>query len=190
MRVLGASKNVRIPSTALILRRATIIDLWRFELRAVRIRLDAKCERPDERRFDRDRTNLHCGTFRARCRRVDHSPGVPVCGAPSQASPMGICFEDSSDTVRWALIWLGMGDCRGDIDALRADDPEKAELAEIIDALPTAGSRSVILRIASREPSDARGFRGLPSDVTGAFATSSFGRYCMVPWDDHRGDID
>ena len=86
-------------------------------------------------------------------------------------------FEDWSDTVRSALIWLGMGDCRGDVDAMRADDPEKAELAEIIDALPTG--RFTVREIAhnvSESPELREVFAGFIGR-NGVFATKSFGRY-------------
>jgi putative DNA primase/helicase len=82
-----------------------------------------------------------------------------------------------SDTVRSALIWLGMGDCRGDIDAMRSDDPEKVELAEIIDALPP-GRFTVrdIARSVTENPETREVFAGFVGR-NGVFATKSFGRY-------------
>ncbi|MES0031194.1 hypothetical protein [Mesorhizobium sp. M0040] len=70
-------------------------------------------------------------------------------GAPNRASPMG-GFEDWSDLVRSSLIWLGLADCRGDVAAQRAADPEKDELAEIIEALPNGPftTREIALRVA------------------------------------------
>lgn len=178
VRVLGASKNVRIPSTALICATGNNLSIHGdLNRRAIRIRLDAKCERPDERRFDRDPTSL---ASRKRAELVAAALTVVraylSAGAPSQASPMG-SFEDWSDTVRSALIWLGMGDCRGDVDAMRADDPEKAELAEIIDALPTG--RFTVREIAhnvSESPEMREVFAGFIGR-NGVFATKSFGRY-------------
>ena len=192
VRVLGASKNVRIPSTALICATGNNLSIHGdLNRRAVRIRLDAKCERPDERRFDRDATSL---ALRKRSELVAAALTIVraylSAGAPSQASPMG-SFEDWSDTVRSALIWLGMGDCRGDIDALRADDPEKAELAEIIDALPTG--RFTVRDIAhsvSESPAMREVFAGFIGR-NGVFATKSFRSLSRtVSWDDHRGAID
>jgi putative DNA primase/helicase len=178
VRVLGASKNVRIPSTALICATGNNLSIHGdLNRRAIRIRLDAKCERPDERRFDRDPTSL---ALRKRAELVAAALTIVraylSAGAPSQASPMG-SFEDWSDTVRSALIWLGMGDCRGDVDAMRADDPEKAELAEIIDALPTG--RFTVREIAhsvSESPEMREVFAGFIGR-NGVFATKSFGRY-------------
>lgn len=178
VRVLGASKNVRIPSTALICATGNNLSIHGdLNRRAVRIRLDAKCERPDERRFDRDATGV---ALRKRAELVAAALTIVraylSAGAPSQASPMG-SFEDWSDTVRSALIWLGMGDCRGDVDAMRADDPEKAELAEIIDALPTG--RFTVREFAhsvSESPELREVFAGFVGR-NGVFATKSFGRY-------------
>ena len=178
VRVLGASKNVRIPSTALICATGNNLSIHGdLNRRTVRIGLDAKCERPDERRFDRDATSL---ALRKRAELVAAALTIVraylSAGAPSQASPMG-SFEDWSDTVRSALIWLGMGDCRGDIEAMRADDPEKAELAEIIDALPTG--RFTVRDIAhsvSESPEMREVFAGFVGR-NGVFATKSFGRY-------------
>ncbi|MEH2574440.1 hypothetical protein [Bradyrhizobium sp. AZCC 1708] len=178
VRVLGASKNVRIPSTALICATGNNLSIHGdLNRRAIRIRLDAKCERPDERRFDRNPTSL---ALRKRAELVVAALTIVraylAAGAPSQASPMG-SFEDWSDTVRSALIWLGMGDCRGDVDAMRADDPEKAELAEIIDALPTG--RFTVREIAhnvSESPELREVFAGFIGR-NGVFATKSFGRY-------------
>lgn len=178
VRVLGASKNVRIPSTALICATGNNLSIHGdLNRRSVRIRLDAKCERPDERRFDRDATGV---ALRKRSELVAAALTIIraylSAGAPSQASPMG-SFEDWSDTVRSALIWLGMGDCRGDVDAMRADDPEKAELAEIMDALPTG--RFTVREVAhsvSESPELREVFAGFVGR-NGVFATKSFGRY-------------
>ncbi|MBR1209470.1 hypothetical protein [Bradyrhizobium sp. JYMT SZCCT0180] len=178
VRVLGASKNVRIPSTALICATGNNLSIHGdLNRRAIRIRLDAKCERPDERRFDHDATAL---SLRKRAELVAAALTIVraylSAGAPSQASPMG-SFEDWSDTVRSALIWLGMGDCRGDVDAMRADDPEKAELAEIIDALPTG--RFTVREIAHSVAESPEMREVFVSFIArnGVFATKSFGRY-------------
>jgi len=88
-------------------------------------------------------------------------------------------FEDWSDTVRSALMWLGMGDCRGDIDAMRADDPEKIELAEIIAAMPPGRftsreiANTVAVDQAMRDTLESFIGRG------GVFSTKKFGRYLL-----------
>jgi putative DNA primase/helicase len=133
VRVLGASKNVRIPSTGLICATGNNLSIYGdLNRRTIRIRLDAKVERPEERPFDFDAIGL---ALRKRADLVAAALTVirahMLAGSPDRAPPMG-SFEAWSDTVRSSLIWLGMGDCRRDIDAQRADDPEKTELAEIV----------------------------------------------------------
>lgn len=138
VRVLGKSENVRIPSTALICATGNNLsivgDLVR---RTILIRMDARVERPDER--DGFRFNP---VDRALVRRVELVIAAltivrayRLAGTPDRASPMG-SFEDWSDHVRSALIWIGAGDARGNIDNMRAEDPERALLSEILSALP------------------------------------------------------
>ncbi|MBN8978919.1 MAG: hypothetical protein J0I08_20825, partial [Rhizobiales bacterium] len=181
VRVLGVSKNVRIPSTSLICATGNNLSIYGdLNRRTIRIRLDAHCERPDEREFSFDATSL---AMRKRADLVAAALTIVrahlVAGSPDRAPPMG-SFEDWSDTVRSALIWLGMGDCRGDVDAMRAEDPEKAELAEIIAAMPDGKftSREIGARIASgdtalREVLESFVVRG------GTFSTKKFGRYLL-----------
>lgn len=139
VRVLGKSENVKIPSTALICATGNNLsivgDLVR---RTILIRMDAGVERPDER--DGFRFNP---VDRALARRMELVVAAltivrayRLAGTPDRASPMG-SFEDWSDHVRSALIWLGAGDARGNVDEMRAEDPEKATLAEIMRALPS-----------------------------------------------------
>ncbi|BBF92835.1 hypothetical protein [Blastochloris tepida] len=178
VRVLGSSKNVRIPSTTLICATGNNLSVYGdLNRRTVRIRLDARSERPDERRFDFDATAV---ALRKRADLVAAALTVVraylVAGTPNRATPMG-SFEDWSDTVRSALLWLGAGDCRGDVGAQRAEDPEKAELAEIIAALPAGRFqvRDVARLVAGNE--EAREVFESFIGRGGTFASKRFGRY-------------
>lgn len=180
VRVLGASKNIRIPSTSLICATGNNLSIYGdLNRRTIRIRLDAKCEKPDERSFGFDATSL---ALRKRPELVAAALTIVraylSAGAPSPARPMG-SFEDWSDTVRSALLWLGMGDCRGDIDAMRADDPEKTELAEIIAAMPPG--RFTVREIANIVATDQAMRDTLESFVGrgGVFSSKRFGRYLL-----------
>lgn len=180
VRVLGASKNVRIPSTSLICATGNNLSIYGdLNRRTIRIRLDAKCEKPDERRFNFDATGL---ALRKRAELVAAALTIVraylSAGAPAPAPPMG-SFEDWSDTVRSALVWLGMWDCRGDIDALRADDPEKTELAEIIAAMPPG--RFTTREIANMVAVDQAMRDTLETFVGrgGVFSSKRFGRYLL-----------
>lgn len=86
-------------------------------------------------------------------------------------------FEDWSDLVRSSLIWLGLADCRGDVAAQRTADPEKDELAEIIEALPNGPftTREIALRVADSPP--LKEALGGFIERSGAFSSKRFGRY-------------
>lgn len=178
VRVLGASKNVRIPSASLICATGNNLTVYGdLNRRTIRIRLDARCEQPDARQFDFDPTAV---ALEKRAELV--AAGLTVvrahllAGTPDRAAPMG-SFEDWSGTVRSALIWLGMGDCRGDVEALRADDPEKAELAEIIEVLPRR--RFTVREVAAMVAGDDTMKDVLESFIGGGgvFSTKRFGKY-------------
>ncbi|ADP71270.1 hypothetical protein Rvan_2042 [Rhodomicrobium vannielii ATCC 17100] len=138
VRILGRSENVKVPSTALICatgNNLTIVgDLVR---RTIRIRLDAKREAPDERLFP---FNPIDRALERRAEMVAAALTVlrayHMAGMPNRAPPMG-SFEDWSDIVRSALIWTNMPDPRGNVEEMRAEDPEKVTLREIMDALPS-----------------------------------------------------
>lgn len=180
VRVLGSSKNVRIPSTSLICATGNNLSIHGdLNRRTIRIRLDARCERPDERQFDFDAAGL---AAKKRAKMVVAALTIVraylSAGAPGKASPMG-SFEDWSDTVRSALIWLGMGDCRGDVTAMRVDDPEKLELAEIIDALATFPRKFTVKDVA-RKVSESAELRETFESFIGRgniFASKKFGHY-------------
>ncbi len=179
VRVLGASKTVRIPSTGLICCTGNNLSIvGDLNRRVIRIRLDAQCEQPDARLFDFDPCQL------AMSRRAELVAAALTivksyiaAGAPSQAPPMG-SFEDWSDTVRSALIWLGMGDCRGDVDAMRAEDPEKEELAAIIAALPAwqFTARDMVAK-ANSDPDLREALASLAARGSGGLTSKKFGKY-------------
>lgn len=178
VRVLGSSKNVRIPATSLICATGNNLTVYGdLNRRTIQIRLDAKTERPEDRRFEFDAIDL---AMRKRPELVAAALTIMraylSAGTPSRASPMG-SFEDWSDLVRSSLIWLGLADCRGDVAAQRAADPEKDELAEIIEALPSGPftSRQIAFKVGESPPlKEALAFF---IDRGGVFSSKRFGRY-------------
>ena len=124
VRVLGASKSVRVPSTGLICATGNNLVVYGdLNRRTIGIRLDAKCERPEDRSFNFDALEL---AMRRRAELVAAALTI-VCaylsaGTPNKAARLG-GFEDWSDTVRSALIWLGLPDCRGDAELRQDTDP-------------------------------------------------------------------
>jgi putative DNA primase/helicase len=178
VRVLGQSKAPRIPSTALICATGNNISIHGdLNRRTVLVRMDAGCERPEEREFPVDAVDV------AKRRRADLVAAALtiiraflVAGAPRQCTPLG-GFEDWSAIVRSALIWLDYGDCLGDVAAMRGEDPEKQQLVEILDALPSwPFTAKEIGRLVGQDP-DLRDALSQYIERTGTFATKRFGRY-------------
>lgn len=136
VRILGKSENLKIESTALICATGNGLSLYGdLNRRTVIINLDANCDKPDERAFDFDPVEL---AKRDRAEFVAAALTIVrayiVAGRPDTPSPMG-SFRVWSDLVRGSLIWLGMGDPRGNTDQMRNEDPEIVALREIMDAL-------------------------------------------------------
>lgn len=185
VRVLGSSKNIKIPSTGLICATGNNLSIYGdLNRRTIRIRLDARCERPDEREFSFDALEL---ARRKRAELVAAALTIVrayLCaGTPGRASAMG-SFEDWSNIIRSALIWVNMGDCRGDVDEIRAEDPEKEALAELIEALPsTAFTAKEIRDLVGQDP-DLRSALSQFFDK-GAFSAKRFGRFLLR----YRGTI-
>lgn len=178
VRVLGSSKNVRIPATSLICATGNNLTVYGdLNRRTIQIRLDAKMERPEERHFKFDAIDL---AMRKRPELVAAALTIVraywSAGLPNMAPPMGN-FEDWSGLVRSSLIWLGLADCRGDVAAQRAADPEKDELAEIIEALPIGPftAREIGIRVA--ESPLLREALSVFMDRSGVFSPKRFGRY-------------
>ncbi|MES0042626.1 hypothetical protein [Mesorhizobium sp. M0091] len=178
VRVLGSSKNVRIPATSLICATGNNLTVYGdLNRRTIQIRLDAKMERPEERHFKFDAIDL---AMRKRPELVAAALTIVraywSAGLPNMAPPMGN-FEDWSGLVRSSLIWLGLADCRGDVAAQRAADPEKDELAEIIEALPIGPftAREIGIRVA--ESPLLREALSFFMERNGVFSSKRFGRY-------------
>jgi hypothetical protein len=94
-------------------------------------RLDPKCERPETRVFDRNALAL-ARTDRPRyvAAALTILRAFHVAGRPSSANRLG-SFEDWSDLIRGALLWLGCADPVESMEAIRKADPRRADLANV-----------------------------------------------------------
>ncbi|MER9450106.1 hypothetical protein [Mesorhizobium sp. M0254] len=178
VRVLGSSKNVRIPATSLICATGNNLTVFGdLNRRTIQIRLDAKHERPEDRSFTFNAIDL---AMRKRPELVAAALTIMraywSAGLPNQAAPMGN-FEDWSGLVRSSLMWLGLADCRGDVAAQRAADPEKDELADIIDALPSAPFTTKQIALKVGESQLLKEALATFVDRGGVFLSKRFGRY-------------
>lgn len=135
LRILGQSKAIRVRCTALIVATGNNLiikgDLIR---RSVVCRLDPKVERPELRQFNYDpiadaKTNR--GELVAAALTILRA--YHVAGRPDRP-PRLQSFEQWSDTVRAALMWLDAGDPVGTMDRLRKADPELGSLTAVLHA--------------------------------------------------------
>lgn len=135
IRVLGLSKNVRVPNNATFFGNGnglTIVgDLPR---RSLRCRLDPKTDRPELRTFDKPDPVLRAMRDRPvyvaailTILRAFHVAGRPK----QQHDPFG-SFEDWSALVRDALMWLDQPDPCITMQAIRLQDPKRRNLAAVL----------------------------------------------------------
>ena len=127
LRPLGASGMVSLPTHALIVATgnnlAIVGDLKR---RVTMVRLDAREERPEQRRFDRDHLE-----FVLQNRGEMIGDALTIClgylaaGAPSVDAlpPLG-GFGEWDRMVRRPLAWLGLADPLEASEGLREQDPD------------------------------------------------------------------
>jgi putative DNA primase/helicase len=133
VRPLGRSEIVEVESRATLLATGNALrvrgDMTR---RTLVCDLDANMERPETRSFTFDpvrRVRDDRGQYVAAALNVVRA--YRHAGRPGRREPVA-SFAEWSDHVRCALVWLGHADPAGSMEAAREDDPELAELCEII----------------------------------------------------------
>jgi hypothetical protein len=146
-RFLGESRNVSVSTNALFMASGNNIVLaGDMTTRALKCRLDAKMERPETRRFDidlkehipRNRPMLvAAGLTILRAFVVAERPGL------AELEPFGR-FEDWSNLVRGALVWLGEADPCDTRESIARDDPEKANHIALLQVMRTLSPRAYL----------------------------------------------
>ncbi len=134
VRILGQSKLVRIEARGTTLfatgNNLTVVgDLCR---RVLISSLDSKLERPELREFKGNpvKTVLaNRGKYIAACLTIVRA--YLVAGRPDKAKPLA-SFGDWSDSVRSALMWLGVADPVESMELARAEDPERMKSRDIL----------------------------------------------------------
>lgn len=133
IRLLGASKNVEVPTDTFITATGNNLviegDMTR---RAVICNLDPCVESPEARTFDFDPIEMI---------RADRGKYVVaaltilrayhVAGSPQMKNPLG-SFEEWSRRVRDALVWLGEADPCESMEKARAADPKRESLTAVV----------------------------------------------------------
>jgi hypothetical protein len=156
-RRLGASENVTVPTNCLIAMSGNNLTFkGDMTTRAILCRLDANVERPEERAFDIDLKKWvpeHRGELVA--------AGLTVLRAFVVAGRPGLDtfktfgrFEDWSNLVRGALIWLGEADPCKTREAIISNDPDRDYFGRLLDALHATGEALPAAGIVSAD-SDA-----------------------------------
>jgi putative DNA primase/helicase len=159
LRILGESRAVTAQCPAVTAATGNNLkvvgDLTRRSLIA---RLDPKTDRPELRQFDchpltdaRDnRGELVAAALtvlRAYC----------VAGMPEQPAKLQN-FEDWSDLVRGALMWIGVGDPAATQERLRENDPKLAKLVRVATVWRTAfgADRTTVAEAVAKAEEKAR----------------------------------
>jgi hypothetical protein len=131
LRILGLSRIVEITTGSLVCPNGNNITIKGDAIRrCVKYRLDPGVERPETLQFDYDpvadalanRAEIVIAILTIL--RAKHVAGI-VAPAVWQS------FEDWSNTVRSALIWLGKADPCQTVEDLQDDDPELAEMRAV-----------------------------------------------------------
>ena len=136
IRVLGRSERVRIEArgTSTFATGNNFVVLGDMCRRVITVNLDPAMESPELRQFDFDPIEMILrdrGAYIAAALTICRA--YVVAGRPNKA-PRLASFEGWSDTVRSALIWLGRADVVKSMESSKAEDPERVELSEMMDA--------------------------------------------------------
>jgi hypothetical protein len=136
VRILGKSERVRVEArgTTFFASGNNIVIVGDLCRRTNTSTIDPKLEQPELRVFKKDPIATVLGDrgkYVAACLTICRA--YFVAGRPNLA-PKLASFEGWSDCVRSALIWLGKADPVKSMEITRAEDPERAELSEMLTA--------------------------------------------------------
>jgi len=119
-------------------------DIYR---RVITCRLDAGVDRPEKRQFTLNPRGMILadrGAYVAACLTIARA--YQVAGRPNRRPQIG-SFNEWSDCVRSALVWLGEADCVETMDDARAEDPHRlAQEALLTEWRNVFGKRLMLLR--------------------------------------------
>lgn len=135
-RLLGTNKHINVPTNAIFLATGNnLILIGDISTRAILCRLNPKCEKPEERTFE---LNLYTYIPQHRGDLVKDALTIlrayHVAGRPRQnVSPFGR-FEEWSDLIRSALIWVGLADACKSRKEIESTDPVRLVLGGLLKA--------------------------------------------------------
>lgn len=137
IRPLGASQIVSVPSRSLLLMTGNnVVIRGDLNRRVLVIRLDAKCERPEAREFDRDLLEDASSNRRELVEAaltITHAYHLAGCPPVADLSPFG-GFAAWDRLVRRPLAWAGFGDPLTPSSENREDDPDRSAMRALFHA--------------------------------------------------------
>jgi hypothetical protein len=134
IRLLGHSRQVETPINAAIYATGNNLTIANDLVRRTLLcTIDARCERPELRRFDFNVVETaHANRGRLVAAALTVLRAWHAAGEPAQAEPYG-SFEDWSRRVREPLIWLGRDDPCQSVTAIQENDPARSALAGVLE---------------------------------------------------------
>jgi putative DNA primase/helicase len=159
-RLLGETKTFRVPTNLLWVATGNNLT-FRGDLavRALVCRLDARMERPEERQFKIEDLKQYVSDHRRELvtAAITILRAYVVAGTPDQQLKPWGGFNEWSQTVRSAVVWLGVPDpCKTRYHVID-DDPDREQAAALLSAWHSAvGSEAVqiatVIERAARDP--------------------------------------
>jgi hypothetical protein len=185
-RVLGKSQTLSVPTTntTWLATGNNIIFTGDITTRVVVCDLDPRCERPEERKFD-----INLNEYIPQHRQELVVAGLTVlrayhvAGRPDMQLPVFGRFEEWSNWVRSALVWLGLSDPCETRSRLEDADPVRAELTGLLAALHGQFAESQFQVADVLDAIDNN--RALHEAVTPILATAAQGQsrgQCLGHW--------
>ena len=133
MRVLGRSETPELPTSVLVtVTGNNLVLVGDMTRRALICRLDPGVERPELREFAFEpvgKAKAARGAYLVDALTVLRA--YHVAGRPRQTGPLG-SFEEWSDLIRGALVWLGRADPVSTMEQGRAGDPQLESLRTVM----------------------------------------------------------
>jgi hypothetical protein len=134
VRILGKTEKVETPMVATVFANGNnLVIVGDLTRRSLLCTMDARCERPELRKFDQDAVDVakanrgHLVVAVLTVLRAWHLSDKKIVTLPSFGS-----FERWSHRIRSALVWLGHPDPCETVLKVRAEDPKAADLTAVI----------------------------------------------------------
>lgn len=136
-RLLGESRLLRLPTNTMWMATGNNLA-FRGDLavRALLCRLDAQVERPEERSFAIADLKAHVARHRPELvtAALTVLRAYHVAGRPDQHLAAWGGFDDWSNLIRAALVWVGEADCGKTRQHVIEDDPDREQTGTLLQA--------------------------------------------------------